>query len=411
MSDAERKDPAAIIMKLEGHFQPKRNAIYERYVFQCRVQGPDEEFDRFVDDLRQLSASCAYGELEDEMLRDRIVFGIKDGAPRSRLLREPDLTLDKAIDMVRSDEVSSKRLQRMEGETVNYANYSQTRRKPAPPCRYCGGYHQKGNCPAYGQTCKKCQKLHHFAKVCRANSKDNLRRNNPQQKESKRWTRQKNVHQLQTNNNESLSSDESVYTVFGRPQKAQYYTDIQVTDPKTDNHALISFQLDTGSSCSTLTMADYRKLSAGPLQPSDTKLTLYDLKSVIHPVGRVKLVCGVNGIRKKVHFEVVDDMPVSLLSGRACAALNLVHFNHECVHQLKSTETGLTQEVILTKYKDVFGGLGQLPGVYHIDIDKTVKPVQNNPRRVPVPLKSELRKKLDELKESGVIRRRHGRRR
>ena len=93
------------------------------------------------------------------------VFGIKDGAPRSRLLREPDLTLDKAIDMVRSDEVSSKRLQRMEGETVNYANYSQTRRKSAPPCRYCGGYHQKRNCPAYGQTCKKCQKLHHFAKV------------------------------------------------------------------------------------------------------------------------------------------------------------------------------------------------------------------------------------------------------
>ena len=130
MSDAERKDPAAIIMKLEGHFQPKRNAIYERHVFQCRIQGPDEEFDRFVDDLRQLSASSAYGELEDEMLRDRIVFGIKDGAPRSRLLWEPDLTLDKAIDMVRSDEVSSKRLQRMEGETVNYL---QTRRKSAPP--------------------------------------------------------------------------------------------------------------------------------------------------------------------------------------------------------------------------------------------------------------------------------------
>ena len=50
-----------------GRWRPSgRHWIYERYVFQCRIQGPDEEFDRFVDDLRQLSASCLYGELEDE---------------------------------------------------------------------------------------------------------------------------------------------------------------------------------------------------------------------------------------------------------------------------------------------------------------------------------------------------------
>ena len=37
-------------------------------------------------------------------------------------------------------------------------------------CRYCDGHHgeSKESCPAYGQKCRKCSKLHHFAKVCKS---------------------------------------------------------------------------------------------------------------------------------------------------------------------------------------------------------------------------------------------------
>lgn len=37
-------------------------------------------------------------------------------------------------------------------------------------CDRCGFRHELKKCPAYGQTCKKCEKKNHFAKVCRANS-------------------------------------------------------------------------------------------------------------------------------------------------------------------------------------------------------------------------------------------------
>ena len=33
-------------------------------------------------------------------------------------------------------------------------------------CRYCGGRHRRGNCPAYGQTCKRCGQHYHFPQVC-----------------------------------------------------------------------------------------------------------------------------------------------------------------------------------------------------------------------------------------------------
>ena len=33
-------------------------------------------------------------------------------------------------------------------------------------CRYCEDRHERGNCPAYGKTCSKCNKINHFAAVC-----------------------------------------------------------------------------------------------------------------------------------------------------------------------------------------------------------------------------------------------------
>ena len=59
----------------------------------------------------------------------------------------------------------------------------------------------------------------------------------------------------------------------------------------------------------------------------------------------------------------------------------------------------LTKEQVLQNYNDVFTGLGTLPGVYHIDTDPNVKPVQNNLRRVAIPIKEELKNKLTNSKQ------------
>lgn len=57
----------------------------------------------------------------------------------------------------------------------------------------------------------------------------------------------------------------------------------------------------------------------------------------------------------------------------------------------------------MANYGDVFSGLGCIPGEYYIEIDKSVKPVQHQPRRVAVSLKSELRKKIAELEQRQVM--------
>ena len=125
-------------------------------------------------------------------------------------------------------------------------------------------------------------------------------------------------------------------------------------------------------------------------------LKLYD-HSVIHPVGSTKLRCKENGTNKNVHFEVEKDAPISLLSGKACQALKLIHFHEESLlHVYTSSSPDLSQEQILQDYQDVFTSLQKLPSVYHIEVDPNTKQVQDIPRRDPIAIKEELKHKIDE---------------
>jgi len=48
-----------------------------------------EEWQLYIAELRKLSNDCDYGESLNEMLRDRLVCGVKDKHIQRRLLAEP----------------------------------------------------------------------------------------------------------------------------------------------------------------------------------------------------------------------------------------------------------------------------------------------------------------------------------
>ena len=76
----ERKDSDSIISKLTEYFEPQRNIIYERYLFNSATQRSENKIDQFVSELRKLASTCEYGTLSDELIRDRIVIGISDSS-------------------------------------------------------------------------------------------------------------------------------------------------------------------------------------------------------------------------------------------------------------------------------------------------------------------------------------------
>ena len=108
MSADDRKKYNAVENKFEGHFIIKRKVIFERAHLNMRVQTEGESVDTFITDLYTLAELCNFSDLRDELIRDRIVVGIRDKALSERLQLEADLTLEKAVNPIRQKEVVRK---------------------------------------------------------------------------------------------------------------------------------------------------------------------------------------------------------------------------------------------------------------------------------------------------------------
>ena len=84
---------------------------YERHKFNTRNQEEGEAIDNYVTVLRTtLAATCEFSTLEDSLIRDRIVCGVRSQTHKERLLRETDLTLEEAINICRATEASKEQI-------------------------------------------------------------------------------------------------------------------------------------------------------------------------------------------------------------------------------------------------------------------------------------------------------------
>ena len=55
--------------------------------------------------------------LNDTLIRDRIILGLRDRGTRKRLLRQGKLTVQKCIEIAKSDEVSNTQIKNMDQTT------------------------------------------------------------------------------------------------------------------------------------------------------------------------------------------------------------------------------------------------------------------------------------------------------
>ena len=86
--------------------------VFSRFKFHSRVQGQSESFDHFLTEIRLLVKECSFPEeIIDEMLRDRIVFGVSVQKVQEKLIQLGDqLTLKKAIELGQAHEIAHHQL-------------------------------------------------------------------------------------------------------------------------------------------------------------------------------------------------------------------------------------------------------------------------------------------------------------
>lgn len=86
-----------------------------------RQQEIGESVDSFYTALHCLAEHCGYGALHDEMVRDRLVVGLRDKKLSEQLQLDSKLTMDTAISKARQSESVKKQLAML---NTNFKNRS-----------------------------------------------------------------------------------------------------------------------------------------------------------------------------------------------------------------------------------------------------------------------------------------------
>ena len=161
--------------------------IYERATFNTRVQRVGESVDNLITELFSLAEHCGFGNLHDELIRERIVVGVSDKGLSEKLQLEADLDLEKAMTQERQKELVHRQLGILQqnftstGSSVDQIkakkNPGNTNFRPSQKgdkiksnlkCFRCNGsVHNKSECPARDSFCHASQKKGHWKRACK----------------------------------------------------------------------------------------------------------------------------------------------------------------------------------------------------------------------------------------------------
>ena len=176
LAEADQKDIAKVLQEFETRCTPVTNVIYKRYILNKRAQEPRESSDHYLTAIIKQADQCQYGGLKDELIIDRLVSEILNDQVREKLLSKTDLTLAKAIKLLKTSEATHFQAQDMAvpGVSTVQAINTHLQRKPEKgtrqlagnpdssqkPCHYCDRRRafKKEACPAFNKQCLICRK-------------------------------------------------------------------------------------------------------------------------------------------------------------------------------------------------------------------------------------------------------------
>jgi hypothetical protein len=173
-----------VVQMFQDYCSPRKNITFMRHKFFTCKQRDGQSFDEFVTELKKRSAECEFETLRKGLIRDIIICGINNNRLRERLLREPEITLQKTIQIGHAAEETKRHVKELQKEVDGKNSVDAVRRKKLARdekknsgkesvgydksliknCKFCSYSHKRGNCIANGKKCIKCSKFNHFAR-------------------------------------------------------------------------------------------------------------------------------------------------------------------------------------------------------------------------------------------------------
>ena len=369
-----------ILDEVSKHYSPTPSEIVERFKFHNRKQADGESVAEFIAGLRKLTEHCKFGETIDDMMRDRLVCGIKEEKIQRRLLAEPDLTYKRAVELALAFESVSKNTLDLnsrvsERETTAVHRVNTPPKMPQLECYRCGGRHQPSWCRFKETKCYNCEKKGHLEKMCRGQKKTS------EKAESARDERSLNNqrgYQPKRASTHLLHEDAEGTSAVERNEEYDMYK-IQGTEDSPPKAWIIDIELcgrphkmelDTGATRTIISQATYNQLRDVELTTSKALLSTYTGQKI--PVlGKVTVPVTYEGQKGNLSALVVEGEGPNLLGGDW---LQVIKINWEKVFKIKDNTPKLAQ--VLNSHSLVFeDGLGTLKGTTaRIYVDTNAEP-------------------------------------
>ena len=417
---------AKLCKSFTSYFTPKQNLSFEVYKFRQAKQEEGESIDSFYTRLRTLSSTCNFHDKDSEIL-SQIIQGCTSSRVRRRALRD-NYTLEKLIEETRALELSENRATEMEssgargfGSTTStsrqqssvnatrtqsgrgrsrthsrgrgFGSHSWSRGKSQQTpqnqgvpsrCGNCGGNKSHQRCPAYGQECRNCKKMNHFAKCCR----------------SKHYRQtDKHVNFAETSQSteklDDSSSDEYVFNL----NKGDNHSETPSVHANVLNFD-IKFLIDTGSSVNIISENVFNRLGyKQSLKQPVPLIFAYGSTVPLNVLGYfvAEIKYKDRSVKSELYVVRSTDSRHSrcLLGSKTAQLLNIVHFAF----------TSFASSSIPDQFPSLFDGkMGKIDGVkVKLHIDKDVTPVTQRHRRIPFHVRKEVEAEIKRLEDLDVI--------
>ncbi|UYV63925.1 hypothetical protein LAZ67_2006034, partial [Cordylochernes scorpioides] len=305
--------------KFNEYFTPKLNYTVERYQFN-NIKQCNEPFKEFLTKVKLQAKKCKFDQMEDELIKDRIVVGIQNNDVREKLLSDPDLNITKAIQICVAAENANTQLREIKDRKESEPSISTIERKISRDfsqkafnprdttsfkklinnCTRCGAKHEINKCPAYGKVCHKCKKANHFSKLCKTAKRERV------------------VNLVEDTEVESDEFSPSINEI--KTRNGQEWLE-RVT---FKGNQTVEFKLDTGAQCNVIPLTLSKKLKLKINSSEVRKLLTYSGES-IRVMGETNVTCT---IKKEIKIALKKAPALKFFNPNAALTMSVDASSH-----------------------------------------------------------------------------------
>ncbi len=376
-----------------------------------RNQKEGETISVFVANLRRLSEHCKYEAILEDMMRDRLVCGVRDKRIQQRLLAETELNFKKARDIALAAETASRGSLDLQANKPNPAGtwsekgsllkvHQHRGRKRVTsskhhhtsiekPCYRCGGTnHDQKDCRFRDAECHLCKKKGHIAKVCRSKPRSNTLKQTHKVTSGPTFTNE--------------TQDEEILALFHTKSTSDPITITVLVDEEE-----LLMEVDTGASVSLISEVTYKELwteNKPHLRKTNVKLRTYS-GEFLNVLGSVTVNVTYGNQKKNLPLMVVAGNGPSICGKNWLQKIRLDR--NTLLHKISTDISDFNQNLscVLQKHPEVFNEELGLVKDYSADIHVTdeATPRFHKARPVPYALRDKVDADLDRLQREGII--------